>query len=107
MNMQFSAPYHVNRFVFSLVSFVVMLSALFMAFQLTHITPQIILVSAAHPAEARPSITATQLIPQVIPVPEPAQSSPAHGPQVQVTPVPAGAQFQPVPQPVATPPARK
>lgn len=105
MNLQISAPQHTSRITLFLIDVLFVVCYLF-AIQIISINPPSI-VSGGHLAEVRSTISASQSIPQIIPVPEPPRNQPSLASQVHETLVPVSEQPQPVPLPVATPPTGK
>ncbi len=87
-----------NRFVLWLLAAAVLTSGLFLALR-----------DVDRPVPVRVNLqvvtTAGQAVPQVMPVPEPAQNQPAPYAREGATPVPPpGVQVNPAPQPVPMPP---
>jgi hypothetical protein len=105
MNLQYSVPKPMNRSIFLLMAIVVVMVSLFLFVQQISPALQPWLKSPTHPAEVNPTIPANQPISLVMPVPEPHYNQGVQSLQARTTPVPAVTQPQPVPQPVATPPA--
>ncbi len=82
-----------NRSILLLLVAAVLMASLFLAIR---VVDQPVVVKFGNPA----AISAGQAVPQVMPVPEPAQNQPAPYTREGATPVPPGAQVSPAPQPV-------
>jgi hypothetical protein len=98
MVIHYPVPQHAHRSILWLLIATLILASLFVALQTAS---QPVVVRIAHPA----AISDSPTLLHPIPVPEPPQSQAAHHAHPSVTPVPPGAEFHPIPQPVPMPPS--
>lgn len=105
MNLNYSTPNPLSRFFAWLMAAVLLFAAAGFIANQASIFDMPALSGNLHQPAAQ-NISASQPVPQVVPVPAPPQNQPVQSPRMSATPFPA-ARTAPVAQPVATPPASR